>query len=61
MLAFIGTEFTASGLRNSDSVSGVDLRSYGRLLTTPEGNYRIAASNASGMGREGRKIFSTAD
>jgi hypothetical protein len=50
LLAFSGTEFTASGLRNSDSVSSVDLRSYGRLLTTPEGNYRIEASNANGAG-----------
>lgn len=50
LLAFNGTEFTANGLRNSDSVGHIDLRSYGRLQNTAEGNYRIEASNATGTG-----------
>lgn len=49
-ITFAGTEFTAAGLLNADTVDAVSLRSYGRLLNTPEGNYRIEASNAAGTG-----------
>lgn len=49
-LVFAGTEFTVSGLKNSDSVTSATLRSYGRLQTTAPGSYRIEASNAAGSG-----------
>ena len=51
-LAFAGTEFTTSGLVNSDTVSGVTLTSGGSAATaTVSGSpYAIAASAASGTG-----------
>lgn len=49
-LVFAGTEFTVSGLKNTDSVTSTTLRSYGRLQTTAPGTYRIEASDAAGSG-----------
>ncbi|MDE1152509.1 MAG: MBG domain-containing protein [Micavibrio sp.] len=47
---FNGTEFSITGLRNSDSVSSVTLGSAGAGVTAPLGAYGITASNASGTG-----------
>ncbi|MEC8787268.1 MAG: MBG domain-containing protein, partial [Pseudomonadota bacterium] len=47
---FAGTEFTTSGLVNSDSVSSVSLTSTGAPATANVGSYDIDASNASGSG-----------
>ena len=49
-LAFLGTEFTASGLKNSDGVTSVTLTSTGAAATATVGTYNIVASAADGMG-----------
>ena len=47
---FAGTEFTASGLRGTDSVTGVALASLGAPGTAAVGEYPILASGATGSG-----------
>jgi len=42
--------FSANGLLNEDSISGVDLSSNGSAATANVGNYTITASNADGSG-----------
>jgi polygalacturonase len=49
-LTFAGTEFTTSGLTNSDSVTSVTLTSAGATNTAPVSNYPIIASAAMGSG-----------
>ncbi|WP_042700660.1 MBG domain-containing protein, partial [Azospirillum sp. B506] len=44
------TGFTATGLKNSDSVTGVSLSSSGTAATAGVGSYSIAASSAQGSG-----------
>ena len=57
-LSFRGTEFTAKGLVNGDTVTSVDLASLGasRGANVGEGPFRITASNAEG--REWRRGMS---
>ena len=50
MLIFAGTEFTAIGLVNGDSVSYVSLSSAGAAATAPVGSYDIAPTASSGTG-----------
>ncbi|MBI2234504.1 MAG: filamentous hemagglutinin N-terminal domain-containing protein [Micavibrio aeruginosavorus] len=45
---FLGSEFTSSGLKNSDSVTGVTLISAGAAPTAAVNSYDIIASNAVG-------------
>ncbi len=47
---FAGTEFTSSGLVNSDTVGSVTLSSSGAAATVPPGDYDIVPSNAVGTG-----------
>ena len=47
---FIGTEFSASGLRNADTVASVALSSSGAPATAAIGSYGIASSGAAGSG-----------
>ncbi len=47
---FNGTEFTTSGLLNSDTVDSVSLTSAGAVNTANVGDYDIEGSNASGSG-----------
>ena len=49
-LTFAGTEFTATGLVNGDSVTTVNLSSTGASGTTNVGSYAITGSGASGSG-----------
>ena len=49
-LVFAGTEFTSSGLVNSDTVTNVALASTGATNTAVAGTYPITASGALGMG-----------
>ena len=49
-LTFAGTEFTTSGLANSDTVTSVTLVSGGTPALAPAGNYAITPSNAIGSG-----------
>ena len=51
-LAFAGTEFTATGLRNADTVTGVDLASAGAAATASVAGspYAVTAANAAGTG-----------
>src|SRR5581483_11905656 len=49
-LAFAGTEYTVTGLKNSDAVSGVALSSPGAAPTAPVGSYDITPSQAAGTG-----------
>lgn len=42
--------FSSNGLRNDDSISGIDLTSNGSAATANVGNYVITASNADGTG-----------
>ncbi|WP_376967656.1 MBG domain-containing protein (plasmid) [Azospirillum sp. A26] len=44
------TGFTATGLKNSDSVTGVSLSSTGTAATAGVGSYSIAAASAQGSG-----------
>ncbi|WP_042446548.1 beta strand repeat-containing protein [Azospirillum sp. B510] len=44
------TGFTATGLKNSDSVTGVNLSSSGTAATAGVGSYSIAAASAQGSG-----------
>ena len=48
--AFAGTEFTPSGLVNSDTVTSVTLTSAGTVNTANVGDYAINASDAVGTG-----------
>ena len=50
LFTFLGTEFTASGLINGDTVDGVDISSAGEAATTAIGLYPIAIGNATGTG-----------
>ena len=47
---FTGTEFTANGLVNGDSVTGVTFTSTGDSATADVGSYDIAAAGATGSG-----------
>ena len=49
-LAFAGTEFTAIGLVNSDTVTNVSLSSAGAAGTAMVGSYGIVVTNAVGTG-----------
>jgi len=49
-LAFVGTEFSTSGLVNGDSVSSVSLASAGASGAANVGSYAITGSSASGSG-----------
>ena len=49
-VTFAGTEFTASGLQFSDSVTGVTLTSAGATNTAIVGSYSIVPSAATGTG-----------
>ena len=49
-LAFAGTEFTASGLVNSDTVTGTALSSAGAGASAAAGTYPIVPSAATGTG-----------
>ncbi len=49
-LTFAGTEFTTSGLANSDTVTSVTLVSGGTPALAAAGNYAITPSNAIGSG-----------
>jgi hypothetical protein len=49
-VTFAGTEFTPSGLVNSDSVNSVSLSSTGAGATATVGDYAIVASAAQGTG-----------
>ncbi|MGE5279315.1 MAG: MBG domain-containing protein, partial [Deltaproteobacteria bacterium] len=49
-LIFAGTEFTASGLVNNDTVDSVTLTSGGAAQGASAGTYEILVSNASGTG-----------
>jgi hypothetical protein len=49
-LTFAGTEFTANGLVNGDSVTSVTLMSGGAAANTEDGSYPINASSAVGSG-----------
>ena len=49
-LTFAGTEFTTTGLTNSDTVTTVALASSGVAAIAPVGNYAIVPSSASGSG-----------
>jgi len=49
-LNFAGTEFTSSGLVNSDTVTNVTLTSTGATNTASVGTYSIVPSNAQGNG-----------
>ncbi len=50
VLTFAGTEFSTSGLVNSDSVASVNLSSTGASSTANVGSYAITGSGASGSG-----------
>ncbi|MFH0876881.1 MAG: MBG domain-containing protein [Candidatus Omnitrophota bacterium] len=50
VLAFAGTEFSVSGLLNSDTVTGVTLTSTGASAGAGAGSYPIIPSNAVGTG-----------
>ena len=49
-VTFAGTEFTTTGLTNSDTVATVALASSGVAAIAPVGNYAIVPSSASGSG-----------
>ena len=49
-ITFAGTEFTATGLTNGDSISSVTLASTGAANTAAAGAYPIVASAAAGTG-----------
>jgi len=49
-LYFTGSEFTTSGLKNSDAVTGVNLTSPGRWINAAPGDYAINIGNATGTG-----------
>jgi hypothetical protein len=49
-VTFAGTEFTASGLVNSDTVTSVTLTSAGAAPAAPVGSYDIVPSDAVGTG-----------
>ena len=49
-ITFAGTEFTATGLTNGDSISGVTLASTGTANTAVAGAYPIVPSAATGSG-----------
>lgn len=48
--AFVGTEFTAEGLVNGDTVSGVSLASVGAVANAGVGGYAVSATGATGTG-----------
>jgi hypothetical protein len=50
------TNFTTSGLVNSDGVTGVSLTSTGAPVSATVGDYDILASNATGMGLDNYNI-----
>ncbi|MBS0249250.1 MAG: hypothetical protein JSR61_21760, partial [Proteobacteria bacterium] len=54
---FSGTEFTVTGLKNSDAVSSVALSSSGAVATANVGSYQIAAANAAGSGLSNYLIY----
>ncbi|MEN6541706.1 MBG domain-containing protein, partial [Parvibaculum sp.] len=47
---FDGTEYTVSGLKNSDAVTSATLTSSGAAASANAGSYAISASNAAGTG-----------
>ncbi len=49
-LVFAGTEFSASGLLNNDTVTNVTLASAGATNTAAAGGYVVTAANAQGTG-----------
>jgi hypothetical protein len=49
-LTFVGTEFTSSGLVNSDNITSVTLNSLGSPSTASAGSYTITPSAATGSG-----------
>jgi hypothetical protein len=49
-LTFAGTEFTYTGLTNSDTVTNVSLSSLGAGSAATQGVYAIVGSNALGVG-----------
>jgi uncharacterized repeat protein (TIGR01451 family) len=49
-VTFAGTEFTAAGLANDDTVTGVTLSSDGAAASAGVGTYPIVASGAAGSG-----------
>ena len=49
-LVLAGTEFTATGLLNSDTITNVTLSSLGAGAGAGLGNYSVAATNAAGSG-----------
>ena len=55
-LTFAGTEFTVSGLANSDTVTGVTLTSAGADAAAPVGDYAIVPAAAAGTGLENYSI-----
>ncbi|WP_165825242.1 YDG domain-containing protein [Rhodopseudomonas palustris] len=56
-LSFVGTEFTASGLTNGDTVSGVTLSSAGAAASKGTGTYQVTASAATGTGLSNYLIY----
>jgi len=58
--AFLGTEFTTSGLVNSDTVTSVTLASSGTAITATVGSYAITPSVAVGTGLANYSITYTA-
>ncbi|MGA1530018.1 MAG: MBG domain-containing protein, partial [Kiritimatiellia bacterium] len=55
-LIFVGTEFTASGLTNSDVIASVELSSAGAIASALPGNYAIVVTNATGDGLDNYEI-----
>jgi PKD repeat protein len=54
--AFLGTEFTPSGLVNGDAVVNVTLSSLGAVPAAPVGEYAIQADSATGIGLDNYDI-----
>lgn len=48
--AFMGTEFTSTGLAYNDAITSVELTSPGTTFTATVGTYNITPANASGTG-----------
>ena len=59
LFTFAGTEFAASGLVNSDTITSVALTSAGAPTTAAPGTYPIVASNAVGTGLSNYSITYT--
>jgi Ca2+-binding RTX toxin-like protein len=59
LFTFAGTEYTTSGLVNSDTVTSVTLTSTGEPTTATPGTYPIVASNAAGTGLSNYSITYT--